>query len=72
MKEHDFLQVLEALSILGKNVKNELGDCLKLRNGCGNPNSRIAESRCAAHIEGVGAQCVQRIYVTVSMLGLRR
>ena len=52
MKEHDFLQVLEALSILGKNVKNELEGCLKLRNGCGHPNSlKLAESRCAAHIE---------------------
>lgn len=52
MKEHEFLQVLEALSVLGKNVKNELEGCLKLRNGCGHPNSlKIAESRCAAHIE---------------------
>lgn len=52
MKEHDFLQMLDALSILGKNVKNELEACLKLRNGCGHPNSlKIAESRCAAHIE---------------------
>jgi hypothetical protein len=51
MKEHDFLQVLEVLSILGKNVKNELEGCLKLRNGCGHPNSlKLAESRCAAHI----------------------
>ncbi|ULJ71153.1 hypothetical protein [Rhizobium gallicum] len=24
MKEHDFLQVIEVLSILGKNIKNEL------------------------------------------------
>lgn len=52
MKEHDFLQVLEALSVVGRNVKNELEGCLKLRNGCGHPNSlRVAESRCAAHIE---------------------
>lgn len=52
MKEHEFLQVLEALSIIGRNVKNELEGCLKLRNGCGHPNSlKLAESRCAAHIE---------------------
>lgn len=52
MKEYDFLQVLEALSILGKNVKNELEGCLRLRNACGHPNSlKLAESRCAAHIE---------------------
>jgi hypothetical protein len=52
MKEHDFLQVIEALSIIGKNVKGELEGCLKLRNGCGHPSSlRIAEHRCASHIE---------------------
>ncbi|GAQ27571.1 hypothetical protein SAMD00023378_1254 [Ralstonia sp. NT80] len=52
MKEYEFLQILEALSVLGKNVKNELEGCLKLRNGCGHPNSlKLAESRCAAHIE---------------------
>lgn len=52
MKEHDFLQVIESLSIIGKNVKTELEGCLKLRNGCGHPSSlRIAEHRCASHIE---------------------
>ena len=52
MKEYEFLQILEALSVLGKNVKNELEGGLKLRNGCGHPNSlKLAESRCAAHIE---------------------
>jgi hypothetical protein len=35
MKEYDFLQVLEAQSILGKNVKTELEGCLKLRDGAG-------------------------------------
>lgn len=52
MKEYDFLQVLEALSILGRNVKTELEGCLKLRSGCGHPNSlKFGESRCAAHVE---------------------
>lgn len=52
MKEYDFLQVLEAISVVGKNVKVELETCLKLRNGCGHPNSlRIAENRVAAHVE---------------------
>lgn len=52
MKQHEYLQVLESLSVIGKNVKTELEACLKLRNGCGHPNSlKIAESRCAAHIE---------------------
>jgi hypothetical protein len=52
MKEAEFLDVLVALSILGKNVKQELENCLKLRNGCGHPNSlRIGEARVSAHIE---------------------
>lgn len=52
MKEYDFLQVLESISVIGRSVKGELEGCLKLRNGCGHPNSlKVAESRCAAHIE---------------------
>lgn len=52
MKENDFLQILESLSEIGKNVKQELEACLKLRNSCGHPNSlKISESRVAAHIE---------------------
>lgn len=54
MEEFEFLQVLAALtpSVIGKNVKQELEGCLKLRNGCGHPNSlRIADVRVAAHIE---------------------
>ncbi len=52
MKEHDFLQVAEAVSVIGKSVKGELEACLKLRNGCGHPNSpTIAEHRVASHIE---------------------
>lgn len=52
MKEHELLGVLEAISVLGKSVKQELEVCLKLRNGCGHPNSlRIGENRVAAHIE---------------------
>jgi hypothetical protein len=52
MKEFDFLQVLEAISVLGKSVKAELETCLKVRNGCGHPNSlQVAENRVATHIE---------------------
>lgn len=52
MKEFEFLQVLESISVVGKSVKTELEACLKLRNGCGHPNSlRVAESRVAAHVE---------------------
>ncbi len=52
LREHDFLQILEAISIIGKNVKSELEICLKLRNACGHPNSlKVAGYRAAAHLE---------------------
>lgn len=52
MKEYDFLQVAEHLSIFGRNVKLELEKQLKLRNACGHPNSlKLAEYTAAAHIE---------------------
>jgi hypothetical protein len=53
MKEHDFLDVCEAIGVLGKNVKQILqNECLMLRNACGHPNSvSIAENSVAAHIE---------------------
>lgn len=52
MKEHDFLQVLEAISVIGKSVKRELEGCLVFRNGAGHPNSlKLGEARAAAHIE---------------------
>ena len=52
MKEHDFLNVLEAISVIGKSVKQELETCLRLRNGCGHPNSlRIGEHRVTGHVE---------------------
>lgn len=52
MKEFDFLNVLEAISIIGKNVKQELQQCLSLRNACGHPSSlALGEARVASHIE---------------------
>ncbi len=52
MGEADFLNILDNLSILGKNVKQQLGACLTLRNGCGHPNSLvIAEHSVASHLE---------------------
>ncbi len=52
MKESEFLDVLEAISVIGKSVKDELKAALKLRNGCGHPNTlKIGESRTGAHIE---------------------
>lgn len=52
MKEYDFLQVIEGIGIIGKNTKNELESCLKLRNSCGHPSTlKIGENKVAAHIE---------------------
>jgi hypothetical protein len=53
MREHDFLDVCEAVGVIGKNVKQILqNECLMLRNACGHPNSAsIAENSVAAHIE---------------------
>lgn len=53
MKEWDFLDILESISIICKNVKQELQNiCLTLRNACGHPNSlKIGENRVAAHLE---------------------
>ncbi len=52
MKEYDFLQIIEHIGIIGKNTKNELENCLKLRNSCGHPSTlKIGESVVAAHIE---------------------
>ena len=52
MKEYDFLQVLEAISVIGRSVKQELESCLRLRNGCGHPNSlKVGENRASAHVE---------------------
>jgi hypothetical protein len=52
MKEGEFLDILETLSAIGKNVKAELKNCLDRRNGCGHPNSlKIGESTVAHHLE---------------------
>lgn len=54
MREHDFLEILTAISVpgVGKNVKEELQKSLKLRNACGHPNSlKIGEHTVAAHLE---------------------
>jgi hypothetical protein len=53
LKEHDFLDIVESMGVIGKNVKQVLQNhCLQLRNSCGHPNSLlVAENSVAAHIE---------------------
>lgn len=59
MNEHAFLQVLYSISVIGKSVKDELEGCLRLRNGCGHPNSfKVGEARVTAHIESL----IQNVY----------
>lgn len=54
MREYDFLQILAALSIIGRNTKQELEKRLNLRNGCGHPNSlSLGEHMVAAHVEAL-------------------
>lgn len=52
MNDARFLERIAALSIVGKNVKKELKNCLDRRNGCGHPNSlKIGANTAAHHIE---------------------
>ncbi|KIC48912.1 hypothetical protein [Tateyamaria sp. ANG-S1] len=52
MGEADFLNRIAAISVIGKNAKEELQKALGLRNGCGHPNSlKVSANKSAAHIE---------------------
>lgn len=52
LREATFLDIAASVGMLGKNVKQELEVCLKLRNGCGHPNSlKIGANKVAAHLE---------------------
>jgi hypothetical protein len=52
MGEEDFLKRLAGISVLGKNAKEELLKALKLRNGCGHPNSlKVGPNMVASQIE---------------------
>jgi hypothetical protein len=52
MAEVDFLDRIAGISLVGKNVKKELKDCLDRRNACGHPNSlRVGANTAAHHIE---------------------
>lgn len=52
MGESDFLDRIAAISVIGKNAKEELKKALGLRNGCGHPNTlKVGANKSAAHIE---------------------
>jgi hypothetical protein len=61
MKEKDFLNILSAISVLGKNVKEKLQVCLDTRNACGHPNTmKIGPLTVASHIEVLLLNIFQR------------
>lgn len=52
LKEKDVLEILYSISVIDKNIKQELEKCLVLRNSCGHPNKlQFAEHTVAAHLE---------------------
>lgn len=52
MNEEKFLERCATIGVLGKNQKDELLKGLKLRNGCGHPNSlKVGPNAVANHIE---------------------
>jgi len=52
MKEVDFLERIVAISMIGKNVKQKLKECLDTRNACGHPSSfKVGPLAVASHIE---------------------
>lgn len=52
MKERDFLDITQHISVIGKDVKSALLICLTRRNSCGHPNSfKISDRIVAAHLE---------------------
>ncbi|MGO4572975.1 hypothetical protein [Microvirga sp. 2TAF3] len=52
MGEEEFLNRIAAIGVIGKNQKDELLKGLKLRNGCGHPNSlKVGPNMVASHIE---------------------
>lgn len=52
LREFRFLDCIERLSVVGKDVRDQLRECLRRRNSCGHPNSlRISANAAAAHLE---------------------
>jgi hypothetical protein len=54
LKESEFLEIVHAVGMIDKNVKQELEERLKLRNSCGHPNSfKLGSNKVAAHLESL-------------------
>lgn len=64
MNEKDFLDRLENISLIGKDVKRQLQECLTLRNSCGHPNSlRVEKHRVASCLEILILNVFQRFCI---------
>ncbi len=62
IREATFLEIAASISMIGKNVKQELDVCLKLRNSCGHPNTlKVGPNKVAAHLETL-AQNVYAVF----------
>jgi hypothetical protein len=61
IKESDFLDICEAISLVTKSAKKELKNCLDRRNTAGHPNSHIfREPTVAAHIDTLIAEAFEK------------
>ena len=64
MRERDFLDRLVNISLIGKDVKDQLQDCLTLRNSCGRPNSlKVEKLKVASCVETLILNVFQRFCV---------
>jgi len=64
MRERDFLDRLVNISLIGKDVKDQLQDCLTLRNSCGHPNSlKVEKLKVASCVETLILNVFQRFCV---------
>ncbi len=67
MREADFLERLDGISVIGKNTKTQLKVCLDLRNACGHPSSlRIGEGVVTHHMEVLLLNVFNRFSVSPS------
>lgn len=61
MKESTFLDILSAISVIGKSTKQELQSCLTLRNGCGHPNTcLVGPQRTLGYLESLWSNVYKR------------
>lgn len=64
MREYDFLQIANAISVISKSVRQELEICLKRRNACAHPSDlKLADNVVAAHLEVLILNVFQRFNI---------